>query len=149
MRFLSTASLILIVTLFAGCGGENLSSLSSRDTILAFGDSLTALLEGGNDILRNVNSRITFSNLEKMIQLTKASGAEIILIGVPKKALLSDVSPIYPELEEKHDVLLLDDLINSMLRRPKYKSDAVHFNEAGYRKLAETIEELLKDNGAL
>jgi hypothetical protein len=41
------------------------------------------------------------------------------------------------------------ELIGDLLRQPKYKSDSIHFNEEGYRVMAETLHQLLVDSGAL
>jgi lysophospholipase L1-like esterase len=110
---------------------------------------LMILLEGGNDILRNKSLSETKKNLSAMINLAKAEGIQVVLVGVPKKQLFSDAAPLYSELAEEHRVPLEAEIISSLIRKPKFKSDSVHFNEAGYSKMAEEIQQLLKDHGAL
>ncbi len=107
------------------------------------------LIEGGNDILRNLNLAQTQENLDQMIQSAKQRGIDVILFGVPKKSLFSDSADFYQELADKHDLIFEDELIADLLRSPQYKSDSVHFNQQGYTKLAQRVHELLKDNGAL
>ena len=110
---------------------------------------LMILLEGGNDILRNQNLEKTKQNLSQMINLAKEKGVQVVLIGVPKKQLFSDVAPLYEELANEHNIVFHKDLIATLIRKPSLKSDSVHFNRAGYKKMAEEIHELLQDNGAL
>ncbi len=107
------------------------------------------LLEGGNDILRNVNADSIKSNLKAMISLARGYGAEVLLVGVPEKKLLSSVAPLYQEIAAEDNVVLIDDLIGDLMRKPGYKSDAVHLNKAGYRALAKSVFDAMKRDGAL
>jgi lysophospholipase L1-like esterase len=110
---------------------------------------LLILLEGGNDILRNQHLEVTKRNLASMIELAQSRGVEVVLIGVPAKSLFSNVASFYAELAEDYQLVFEDNLIASLLRKNAYKSDAIHFNQQGYRVMAEAIHELLVENGAL
>ncbi len=107
------------------------------------------LLQGGNDILRNYDLQQTKQNLSKMIQLAHERGIQIVLIAVPEKKLFSNTAGLYRELADEFQLVFDNDLIASLLRQPKYKSDTVHFNQAGYTLMAEKIHQLLKNNGGL
>lgn len=110
---------------------------------------LLILIEGGNDILQNKSESTIKSNLSKMIELAHSRDIPVVLIGVPQKRLFSDSAPLYQELAEDYQLVFDGDLIGSLIRSPSLKSDHVHFNTEGYRKMAESIYELLSDNGAL
>lgn len=110
---------------------------------------LLILFEGGNDILRNHNPDSTRDNLARMIELARTHGAEVVLIGVPQKNLFSSSAPLYGELAEQYQLPFEESVLAELLRSPAYKSDQVHLNAQGYRKLAEAIHRLLKDEGAL
>ena len=84
-----------------------------------------------------------------MIQMAKGRGIQVVLIGVPEKRLFSSSAPLYEELAEKHDLVFDADMIGSLMRNPSMKSDAVHFNEAGYASMAKSIYELLSEYGAI
>ena len=107
------------------------------------------LLEGGNDILRNQDLEATKQNLAAMIELAQERDVEVVLVGVPAKSLFSDVMPFYKELAKDYKLAFEDDLVASLLRQSDYKSDEIHLNEQGYRVMAESIHELLVDEGAL
>ena len=111
--------------------------------------ALLVLTEGGNDILRNVSSRVIKENLRAMIEYASSRGVPVVLIGVPQKNLFSSVAPLYRELAEEYGLVFDDALLSDLLRTPRYKSDMVHFNERGYRAMAEAIYALLEDNGAI
>ena len=110
---------------------------------------LLILLEGGNDILQNEDPAETRRNLAAMIELAQSRSIEIVLIGVPGKSLFSDVAPFYRELADEYGLVFDGRLLAELLRTPRYKSDAVHFNRQGYRVMAEAIFGLLVENGAL
>ena len=110
---------------------------------------LIILIEGGNDILRNKRQSGIKHNLKMMIELAKSQGIQVILIGVPKKSLFLNSAPFYEELAESYNLVFDDNLIADLLRNPSLKSDSIHLNKQGYRKMAENIYQLLSDNGAL
>ncbi len=110
---------------------------------------LLILIEGGNDILRNKSFSDTKRNLADMIRQAKQRGIQVVLVGVPQKALFSDSAPFYPELAEQFELPFEDSVIADLQRCPSCKSDQIHFNEKGYRKMAEAIYDLLADEGAI
>lgn len=135
----------------AGISGETTEQGRQRldDMLRRHQPQLLILLEGGNDILRNAPAGQTKENLAAMIDSAEAVGVDVILVGVPEKKLFSDAAPLYLELADTYDLVLEDDLIGTLLRRPGLKSDPIHFNDAGYRALAEGLHEVLQDHGAL
>lgn len=135
----------------AGVSGETTAGGLARlgRELDEIGPELLILLEGGNDILRNHHPAETKANLAAMIGLAKDRDIEVLLLGVPEKKLFSSVAPLYEELAVEHQLVFDGTLVASLLRNPAYKSDPVHLNAAGYRKMAESIQELLEDSGAL
>ncbi len=110
---------------------------------------LVILMEGGNDILRGSDLQQTKHNLASMIELTHASGSEVLLIGVPQKKLFSNTAPLYQELADEYQLVYDGDILPDLLWDNQYKSDTIHFNAAGYRLFSERIYALLKERNAL
>ena len=135
----------------AGISGEVTAAGLARltRTLEETDPALLVLLEGGNDILRNESPATIKRNLAAMIETAADRGVEVVLIGVPEKSLFSKSAPLYGELAGQYGLVFEDTLIARLLRTPSYKSDAVHFNQRGYRAMAEAIFELLRENGAL
>lgn len=135
----------------AGISGETTAEGLARfkETLRSAEPALVLLLEGGNDIIRNLSATEAKNNLDQMITMAKASGADVVLIGVPEKNLFTSAHPMYQELAEQHDLIFIEDIISNLIKKPKFKSDSVHFNAAGYRELAKEIYDILQNNGAL
>ncbi|MGY6037900.1 GDSL-type esterase/lipase family protein [Aeromonas sp. AE23HZ002T15] len=111
--------------------------------------ALVILLEGGNDILRGSGEGALKGNLAAMIEAVQGSGAQLLLVAVPRKSLFADGAPLYEELADQYRLVLDNDSIGELLRSPGLKSDTVHLNEQGYRTLAERLYGLLQQHGAL
>ena len=135
----------------SGISGETTSEGLKRlpDEIERTNPDMIILIEGGNDILRNKNPTEIKANLKKMIELAQGQGLPVIFVGIPAKSLFSSSAPIYKELAEQFQLVFDGTLIAGLQRSPSLKSDSVHFNKEGYRKMAEAIYELLVDNGAI
>ncbi len=110
---------------------------------------LVLLCMGGNDMLQQIDGRITEQNLRSMVGTAQAQGAAVVLIGVPTPRLLSEVAPFYHKIADAHRIPLEDDALLSVLRRNAYKSDPIHPNADGYRILAQAVAELLRRAGAV
>ena len=135
----------------AGISGETTSGgLKRFEKVLdEYKPELVILMEGGNDILRNQNSLRSKQNLAEMIQIAQSKNVAVILIGVPEKKLFSDSAPFYSELADEHQLVFDDEILSTLLRTAKYKSDPIHLNNAGYRKFAERIQQMLIEHGAI
>ena len=110
---------------------------------------LLILCHGGNDILRSLDLAAARNNLAAMLDMAAERGIPVVLLGVPEMRLFSNVAPFYDELAEQYAVIYLDDALAKLLRNPRYKSDPIHLNAAGYRALAQAIHERLVEEGAL
>ena len=110
---------------------------------------MVIIIEGGNDLLQDRSHSAIKTNLKSMIETAQNRGVQVVLIGVPQKKLFSDCAPLYEELADEFQLVFDGTLLGGLLRSPSLKSDYIHLNEKGYRKMAESIYELLKDNGAL
>jgi len=110
---------------------------------------LIVLLEGGNDILKNIPREQTKENLAKMIALAQANHIAVLLVGVPEKSIFFSSAPLYESLADQWSIPLENNIVGHLMRRTSMKSDYVHFNEKGYQKLAEAIYLKLQESGAL
>jgi lysophospholipase L1-like esterase len=110
---------------------------------------LLLLCMGGNDLLRNVEPAVTEANLRSMIQLARGRGIGVVLIGVPEPKLFGGVAAFYDRIAHDLDLPLEDSVLPGVLRDNALKSDAIHPNAQGYRRMAEAVAELLQDAGAL
>jgi lysophospholipase L1-like esterase len=110
---------------------------------------LVLLCLGGNDMLRKHPEAATENNLRLLVQTIRASGAEVVLIGVPEPKLFGGAPDYYARVAEEMQLPLEDDVFNDVLKDNRLKSDAIHANATGYRVVAERLAEFLREAGAL
>jgi len=136
----------------AGISGEvSATGLKRLPTLLAkYHPSLVILCHGGNDILRRYSKEMLKNNLRKMIALSRASGAQVLLVGVPGFGLLGlSTVPLYKELASEENVLYEGSVLEMIENEPNLKSDRIHPNAMGYKVMAEAFKELLHENGLI
>jgi lysophospholipase L1-like esterase len=110
---------------------------------------LVLLCMGGNDMLRRVASASIESNLRAMVQLAKARGIGVVLIGVPTPELFGGPPEFYDRIAKEFSLPLEKKVLNQVLFDRSLKSDSIHPNATGYRRFAEALAELLRQSGAV
>lgn len=111
---------------------------------------LLILIHGGNDILRQIAADQTRDNLKAMIDEARQRNIPTIMLGVPKFGLVFLRSAeFYAELAQTEGIVGDLEALPNILAANELKSDAVHPNDQGYRRLAENIAALLQKQGAL
>ena len=200
MKYVIVTIIILVILNVLPQKSREMNKLSSNDTILALGDSLTyghgaassesyparlsnltakrvmnagvnaetsdeglrrlpqllkdksiklmILCFGGNDIMQKRSMSSLKQNLKTMIQMAKAENIEILLISVPNITLFG-LSPLglYEEVAEEENIPLLSGVLADILSQPLLKSDQIHPNALGYKKMADEIYNSLAENG--
>jgi lysophospholipase L1-like esterase len=110
---------------------------------------IVLLCLGGNDMLRRVNDATIVANLRAMIAQARQRGTTVVLLGVPRPALFGGSATFYADLADEYGLTYEGEVINTVLRDPGLKSDPIHPNAEGYRRIAEAIAALLRQRGAL
>ena len=120
--------LIGFILLINACSESppTLPELPKNAVILAFGDNFT------------YGSHLTVTTI--LAYHSELIGCEVINEGLPREISQAGAQHAIPA-----DLITLPELLS----RPEYKSDPIHLNPAGYRKLAEKIRDLLIKTGAL
>jgi lysophospholipase L1-like esterase len=104
---------------------------------------------GGNDMLRKIGSAQIKRNLEGMLRELRQRGVSAVLVGVPNPALWTSSADFYAELAREFGVPYEGEIVTSVLYSSDMKSDPIHPNAKGYRKMAEALARLLREAGAL
>jgi lysophospholipase L1-like esterase len=110
---------------------------------------LLILCHGGNDLLRKLDEAALAGNLEAMVRLAETRGTAVILIGVPKLGFGLDVPELYKRLASAHKLPYESKILAKIEGDRALKSDPIHPNAVGYRLLAQRIQALLTETGAL
>ena len=119
------------------------------DTIDEENPQLLILCHGGNDLLRKTGEDKAEANLRAMIALAKSKGIQVAMIAVPKPGFTLAAPPYYEKIAADLKLPIESGVLRSILTSPDLKSDTVHPNAAGYRKMAEAVAELLRSAKAI
>ena len=110
---------------------------------------LLILCHGGNDLLRKEDTERLDSNLRQMVRMTKTRGIAVVLVGVPAPGLFPESAGLYEEIATDFELPYEGEILAQIESRRALKSDLIHPNRDGYRKLAEAIRNLLHAAAAL
>jgi lysophospholipase L1-like esterase len=73
----------------------------------------------------------------------------VVLIGVPRPGFFTGPPDLYPRLAARHRLVYEGEVLQDVLYDNALKSDHVHPNARGYRRLAEALAGLLGEAGAV
>lgn len=110
---------------------------------------LLLLCLGGNDMLKKVEPATTESNLRAMVRLARDRSIAVVLIGVPEPAIFGGTAAYYSKLAQEFRLPLENNVLHEVLFDNGLKSDPIHPNARGYRRVAEAIADLLRRAGAV
>lgn len=130
----------------AGVPGELSSEGLERlpEALAEHRPALVILCHGGNNFLRRRSEDEVDEHLRAMIELIRAQGAEVVLVGVPKPNLMLTVPGFYAELADEYRLPYAGSILPEILGDRSLKSDTVHPNATGYDRLAAALAELIE-----
>jgi len=135
----------------AGVPGEVTAQGLARlpQVIEEYRPALVIVCLGGNDMLRRMDEAQVRRNLREIIRAIKARGIAVVLVGVPKPALIASAPAFYGELAQEFGIPYEGKIVTDVMYQLELKADPIHPNARGYRRMAEAIAELLKKAGAI
>ena len=135
----------------AGVPGETTAEGLERlaGTLDEVKPKLLLLCLGGNDMLRKLDYAVAESNLRSMVKLARGHGIAVVLIGVPEPVLFGGIAPFYGKLADELKVPLEQKILPDVLFDKELKSDQIHPNARGYRRIAQALAEFLQRAGAV
>ena len=121
-------------------GDTSAGGLARLPRLLALHDPALVVIElGGNDGLRGQPVAALRGNLTKMIELSRDSGADVVLAGmqIPPNygtKYTHALAAVYPELAQAYDAALIEFLLADVaLHRELMQPDGIHPNAAGQK----------------
>ena len=121
-------------------GDTSAGGLARLPRLLAAHDPTLVVIElGGNDGLRGQPDATLRDNLAKMIELSRESGADVVLAGVQippnyGATYTQALAAVYPELARRFDAPLIDFILEDVaLHRDLMQPDGIHPNAAGQK----------------
>jgi lysophospholipase L1-like esterase len=126
---------------------EGLSRL--REVLQREQPALMIICHGGNDMLRRLNRQQAADNMRNMIRLAQERRAAVVLVAVPAPGISLSPPYMYREIARDLAIPLEEKIIPAVLADGSLRSDYIHPNAAGYRRIAEALATLLKKSGAI
>jgi lysophospholipase L1-like esterase len=108
--------------------------------------TLIILCHGGNDILQKQETQKTINNINAIIDIIQDYDSDVILVGVPKPALILRTAKFYKKIAKQQQIPYQGKIIAEILSTPSLKSDRAHPNNEGYQQIAEAISTLIKSS---
>ncbi len=124
-------------------GDTTADGLARIDNVIAEHPVMVLLEFGGNDGLRGVPVDSTRQNLEQMIQKLKASGTQVMLLGITLPPnwgpdYIKPFTAIFPELAKKYHIPVIPFLLANVYQSKNLmQPDGIHPNGQGNRIVAE------------
>lgn len=140
--------LLDIEVINAGQSGEPSSSgLRRLPTFLKqYKPDLVILCHGGNDLLQKKSKEVLKANLKQMIKLSKESGAQVLLVGIPNfKLVRFSTEDLYEEVAVEEGVMYEGKILSQIENDSSLKSDRIHPNARGYGLMADAFVESLRE----
>jgi acyl-CoA thioesterase I len=127
-------------------GDTSAGGLSRLPRLLERHEPKLVVIElGGNDGLRGLPIDTLRDNLASMIEMCRAHGARVLLVGIripPNygQAYTQSLADVYPELAKRFDVPLIDFLLAGVALHPELmQADGIHPNAQGQKVLFENV----------
>jgi len=143
----------------AGNSGDTSAAGRARlDWALADRPDIALVEFGGNDVLRGIDPRDTYRNLDSILTGLKAAGVKVLLAGMraprnmgPDYAGAFD--KVFPRLAERHEVAFYPFFLDGVALEPSLNQpDGIHPNAAGVavivERIAPALERLMKELSA-
>jgi acyl-CoA thioesterase I len=100
---------------------------------------IVIVLVGGNDYLRQIPDVQVFENLAKIIQNIQARGSIVVLVGIRGGVLVDPYAEQFKVLSNTYGTAYVPNALQGLFGNQELMADAVHPNDAGYKKLAERL----------
>lgn len=127
------------ITNLGQSGDTTETALARIGGALALKPNVVIVLLGGNDALKKVPLEETRRNLSLIIDRFQSTGAIVLLLGVRGGLLGDPYDTMYEELADESGSLYVEDVLKGLFGSPKYMSDAIHPNDAGYAVIADRV----------
>jgi acyl-CoA thioesterase-1 len=130
-------------------GRTTSGGVAALDWSLRSQPDLVVIELGGNDGLRGIELELVEQNLRRLIEGSRASGAEVLLLGVrlpPNYETFAErFDGLYPRLAEEYGIGFVPFFMQGVGGNPALNlADGLHPTAEGHQRLADTVEPALR-----
>ncbi|MBF0498024.1 MAG: arylesterase [Deltaproteobacteria bacterium] len=130
----------------AGIPGDTTSLALARldRDVLSASPRIVLITLGGNDLKNGVSKDVAFRNLKIIVESIQAKGALIVIGGVDIPFWGRGFGDGYRDICRETGAILIPNIFDGIMGKPKLMSDSIHPNNAGYAIMAERFYEAIK-----
>ncbi len=135
-----------ITVINAGVSGDTTSAgLTRLNWSLTQKPDYFVLVLGGNDMLRQVDPKVTRKNLDDIVKTVRAQNIPVLMAGMQTYRNLGDgqtdaLAQIYRDIAAKHDALLYPFFLDGIALNAAYNlDDGIHPNKQGVAIIVDKI----------
>ena len=125
-------------------GNTSLQGLARKEKIRPLRPSFVLIEFGANDLFKKVPREKTKEALEELTDYAQDLGAVVVLIDTGGNSLMKPYKKMMKEIAKKKKTLYVDGIMDGIFNNKNLKSDPLHPNEKGYKKIASKISKTLK-----
>lgn len=98
----------------------------------------------GNDFIKDVPFDVTINSIREIVLQVQSAGAIAVIVDVSAGVFLKDYRDKFQKLARQTGSVFVPGLLSGIITDPSMKSDFMHPNKEGYRKIAERIYREIK-----
>lgn len=125
-------------------GNTTTMGLARIQDVLDQNPRLVIVLLGGNDYLRRIPRATTFANLDTIVNTIQEHGAAVLLLGIRGGLLYDSYDDDFRAFARSHGVGFVPNVLDGLLGDKNLMSDEIHPNDAGYAKVMDKVEPVLR-----
>jgi acyl-CoA thioesterase-1 len=125
-------------------GNTSADALQRLGEVSALKPRVVLVCFGGNDSFQRVPLAQTVSNLSAIVDRLQADGAFVVLIGVRSASVFDEYDKAFKKLAREKRTLYVPNILKGVLGHPDLMSDQIHPNEAGYARITDRLEGILR-----
>ncbi len=139
------ACMINIPVINAGVDGDtSIEGLKRLNLDVLEKKPLLVIIEfGGNDFLKQVPIKLTFSNIKEMIEKAQSKGAMVALIDISAGMLFAEYRVQLSKLAKQSGAIFIPSILEGIVTNPSLKSDFLHPNSNGYNMVAQRVHRVI------
>jgi lysophospholipase L1-like esterase len=126
-------------------GDTTADGLKRLDRVFTYDPKVVIVLLGGNDFLKRVPEKEMFANLDRIVTAIQAHGAAVLLLGIRGGLFYDEYAGDFKAFARNHGTAFVPNVLDGLLGNTALMSDQVHPNDAGYTKVADKVEPVLRD----
>lgn len=133
-----------------GQNGETTTSARVRlAEVKAQNPDFVLITLGGNDLRQRLDLSETVSNLEAIFRELQETGAGVVYLSINPPMVGDNWIMAIRDVVRSSGVLWVDDVMQDLWGNEEFMADAFHPNDKGYAKIAERVQEALKQTTTL